>query len=58
LKSFDFLYDFKNYETQAIKNARVNYIVALNKIDKPNANIERTKKALFDAGKDVEPSSL
>ncbi len=33
-----------------MRAARVNLIVAINKIDKPNADVDRTKKALFDAG--------
>lgn len=31
-----------------IKNANIPYIVAINKIDKPNANIERTKSSLIE----------
>lgn len=38
----------------AVRKARVSMIVALNKIDKPNANIEMTKKALFKAGVQLE----
>ena len=39
---------------QAVKRARVSMIVAINKIDKPGADIERTKKALYDAGVQLE----
>ena len=38
---------------RAVKDARVSMIVAINKIDKPGANIEATKKALYDAGVQV-----
>ncbi len=34
---------------RSIKEAAVPYIVAINKIDKPNANIERTKQTLAEA---------
>ena len=34
---------------RAIKEAKIPYIVAINKIDKPNANIERTKQTLAEA---------
>lgn len=34
---------------QAIRSAGIPYIVAINKIDKPNANIERTKQSLAEA---------
>ena len=39
---------------QAVKKARVSMVVAINKIDKPGANIEKTKKALFEAGVPLE----
>ena len=39
---------------QAVKKARVSMVVAINKIDKPGANIEMTKKALFEAGVPLE----
>ena len=39
---------------QAVKKARVSLVVALNKIDKPDANIEETKKALHRAGVNLE----
>lgn len=38
---------------RAVKDARVNMIVAINKIDRPGADIEGTKKALYDAGVQV-----
>ena len=38
----------------AVKKARVSLVVAINKIDKPNADIEGTKKALFEAGVKLE----
>ncbi len=38
---------------RAVKDARVSMIVAINKIDKPDANIEATKKALYEAGVQV-----
>ena len=38
----------------AVKKARVSLIVALNKIDKPGADIEATKKALYEAGVALE----
>ena len=38
---------------RAVKEARVSMIVAINKIDKPGADIEATKKALFEAGVQV-----
>lgn len=34
----------------AIKESNVPYIVAINKIDKPGANIERTKNSLLESG--------
>ena len=37
-----------------IRQTRVPFIVAINKIDKPGANIEKTKKALFEAGVPLE----
>ena len=39
---------------QAVKRARVSMIVAINKIDKPGADIERTKRALHEAGVQLE----
>ncbi|MDO8520903.1 MAG: GTP-binding protein [bacterium] len=39
---------------KAIMEAKIPYIVAINKIDKPNANIERTKQTLAEAGIYVE----
>lgn len=39
---------------QAIVAAAVPYIVAINKIDKPNANVDRTKQSLAEAGIFVE----
>ena len=38
---------------RAVKDARVSMIVAINKIDKPGADIEATKKALYEAGVQV-----
>jgi translation initiation factor IF-2 len=38
---------------RAVKEARVSMIVAINKIDKPGADIEATKKALYEAGVQV-----
>ena len=38
---------------RAVKDARVSMIVAINKIDKTRADIERCKKALYDAGVNV-----
>ena len=35
---------------EAIKQAEVPFVVAINKIDKPNANIERTKMSLIEKG--------
>lgn len=35
---------------ESIKNAGIPFIVAINKIDKPNAHIERTKQTLAEAG--------
>ena len=39
---------------KSIMEAKIPYIVAINKIDKPNANIERTKQTLAEAGIYVE----
>lgn len=39
---------------EAVKKARVSLIVAINKIDKPGADIEKTKKALHKAGVALE----
>jgi translation initiation factor IF-2 len=39
---------------QAIKEAQIPFIVAINKIDKPNANPERTKQSLAEADIFVE----
>ena len=39
---------------KAVKKARVSLVVALNKIDKPNADVEKTKKALHEAGVGLE----
>ena len=39
---------------QAVKKARVSMVVAINKIDKTGADVERTKKALFEAGVQLE----
>jgi len=39
---------------EAIKQAQIPFIVALNKIDKPSTNIERTKQGLAEAGVYVE----
>ena len=41
---------------RAVKEARVSMIVAINKIDKPGADIEATKKALYEAGVQVIPN--
>jgi selenocysteine-specific translation elongation factor len=38
---------------RAVKEARVSMIVAINKIDRPEANVEATKKALYEAGVEV-----
>ena len=38
----------------AVKKARVSLVVAINKIDKPNADVEGTKKALHEAGVQLE----
>ena len=38
----------------AVKKARVSLVVAINKIDKPNADVEATKKALHEAGVQLE----
>jgi len=35
---------------EAIKNAKIPFLVAINKIDKPNANLERVKNELAEAG--------
>src|SRR3989344_4403886 len=35
---------------EAIKNAKIPFLVAVNKIDKPNANLERVKNELAEAG--------
>lgn len=35
---------------EAIKEAQVSFVVAINKIDKPTANIERTKQNLAESG--------
>lgn len=39
---------------EAVKKARVSLIVALNKIDKPDADVTKTKKALYEAGVALE----
>ncbi|PIS14107.1 translation initiation factor IF-2 [Candidatus Shapirobacteria bacterium CG09_land_8_20_14_0_10_47_13] len=39
---------------QYIKDARINYLVALNKIDLPDINLERVKKMLAEGGIPVE----
>lgn len=39
---------------KSIMEAKIPYIVAINKIDKPNANVERTKQTLAEAGIYVE----
>lgn len=39
---------------RSIMEANIPYIVAINKIDKPNANIDRTKQTLAEAGIYVE----
>jgi len=39
---------------RSIKEANIPYIIAVNKIDKPNANIERTKQTLAEASIFVE----
>lgn len=39
---------------KSIMEAKIPYIVALNKIDKPNANVEHTKQTLAEAGIYVE----
>ena len=38
----------------AVKKARVSMVVAINKIDKPGADVEKTKKALHEAGVALE----
>ena len=35
---------------EAIKNANIGYVVAINKIDRPAANVERTKQQLAERG--------
>ena len=39
---------------KSIMEAKIPYIVAINKVDKPNANIDRTKQTLAEAGIYVE----
>jgi len=39
---------------KSIIDAKIPYIIAINKIDKPNANIDRTKQTLAEAGIYVE----
>ena len=39
---------------EAVKKARVSLVVAINKIDKPGADVEGTKKALHEAGVQLE----